>query len=102
MLSASYVGLYVARMIRLFIILWPALLPLFVYVGWCIMRYRRKQAGEAVPAITKPLFHTLIAMIVIGMGCFVIFGAQQPANEGKGYHPAVYKDGVLVPGGISQ
>lgn len=89
-------------MIRLLHILWPALLPLLLYVGWCILRYRRKQAGEDVPALAKPFFRTLVAMIVIGALCFVLLGMEQSANEGRDYQPTHYKDGVLVPGGFAR
>lgn len=89
-------------MIRLLRILWPALLPLLLYAGWCLLRYRKKQAGEEVPALAKPFFRTLVSMIVIGAICFLLLGLEQPANEGKDYHPTHYKDGVLVPGGFSQ
>lgn len=85
-------------MIRLLIILWPALLPLLVYASWCVWRYKRKQAGHEVPPIKAKLFITVIATIVIAALCLVVLGSQQKRNDGKGYQPVQYKDGKLVPG----
>lgn len=85
-------------MIRVLKILWPALIPLLIYAVWCILRYRKKQRGEEVGPITKPLFLTLISSLAIAMLCFVFFGAQQGANEGRNYVPAHVVDGVVVPG----
>lgn len=85
-------------MIRLLLILWPALLPALFYAVWCVWRYRRKQAGHAVPPVTKRLFLTVGATIGIAALCFVLLGAEQAANSGQGYRPAHFKDGVLVPG----
>ncbi len=77
--------------------LWPALLPLVVYAVWCIWRYRRKQAGHAVPPVTKRLYVTIVATIVLAGICLVVFGAEQKPNAGHSYTPAQYKDGVLIP-----
>ena len=87
-------------MIRILIVLWPALVPLLLYAVWCVVRYRRKQAGNAVPPVTHRLFMALVATIVLAALCFVLLGAEQQGDNGKVYHPAQYKDGALVPGGF--
>lgn len=86
-------------MIRLFLLLWPALVPLVGYGAWCVWRYRRKRAGHAVPPITHRLFIALVASIVLAALSFIVLGLEQKPNDGTGYRPAHYKDGVLVPGG---
>ncbi len=87
-------------MIRILLILWPALVPLGLYALWCVWRYRRKQAGHAVPPLTHRLYVTLVASILLAAVSFILLGVEQPANEGRSYVPTHYKDGVLVPGGM--
>ena len=89
-------------MIRIVMMLWPALVPMLVYVVWCVVRYRSKQAGHEVPPLKGPLFAAVVASIALAVLSFVVLGLGQEANDGKQYHPARYENGVLVPGGFER
>lgn len=89
-------------MIRIVLMLWPALVPMLVYVVWCMWRYKRKQAGHDVPPLTTRLFAAVVTSVLLAAACFVLLGLGQDTNDGKQYHPARYEDGVLVPGGFAR
>lgn len=85
-------------MLRLLKILWPALIPLLIYAGWCIVRYRKKKRGEEVGPITKGLFLAVLSSLVVAVLCFVLLGAEQKGTGARAYTPTHVQDGVLVPG----
>jgi len=85
-------------MLRLLKILWPALIPLLIYAGWCVVRYRRKMRGEEVGPIGRGLFLALLSSLLVAVLCFVVLGAEQHATGERAYVPAHVENGTLVPG----
>lgn len=89
-------------MLRVLLMLWPALIPLLFYAVWIARRHARKARGEDVPPITDKLFITVVATFAMAALSFLVFGLTQKPNAGTGYHPVHYKDGVLIPGGMDE
>ncbi len=80
--------------------LWPAFIPILIYVAWLAHRRRKaKKAGIELESITKgTLFWTIIASILIAIGCFLYYGLSSQENAGVRYIPPHVENGKLIPG----
>jgi hypothetical protein len=74
------------------------LLPFVAYALWLMTR----QAGVRNPEnwTLKVLAYLTLAGCLLLVVAIVVFVHFQGAGEGEVYHPAVFRDGVLVPGGF--
>ncbi len=82
--------------------LWPAFIPLILYVLWMLYRrYMAKKHGLALPAYRDgPWMLAVGASLILGMLSFMMLGLLSPGNEGMDYTPTRMKDGQLIQGGF--
>lgn len=81
--------------------LWPAWIPILLYVGWFLWR-TRKHAKEGLekPKITDgPWRMTLLAAMLLAAGSLLLWGLMEPAQQG-GYTPAHMENGKLIRGQV--
>lgn len=90
-------------MTRVFIELWPALLPIGLYLLWHhTQRRKAKKSGKDSPHLKDgPWVSTLLISIAIAIGCLLLFALSQPADKGE-YVPAQLQDGTLIDGQLTQ
>lgn len=89
-------------MIRFIIFrLWPAFLPLIVYMIWHRLKVRQaKKAGLPPPHFRDgPIYWVVISCLGIAALIFVLLGAEMEEQKGV-YVPPYLQDGKLVPGHI--
>ncbi len=89
-------------MTLLFIRLWPALVPIFMYMLW---HRRRKQRhlteGSPVPAFFDgPWISTCIAALGIATVILLFWGFTKPRNGSMVYTPAHMENGSLIKGAM--
>tara|TARA_B100000989_G_scaffold143792_1_gene107149 strand:+ start:1410 stop:1685 length:276 start_codon:yes stop_codon:yes gene_type:complete len=82
--------------------LWPAFIPILLYVLWLSYKRRRaNKAGEEKPGWGDgPLISTLLVSLLLAIGSFLLLGLLQPDNRSGTYRPADMYNGSLVPGDI--
>ncbi len=82
--------------------LWPAFLPILIYVLWPSYRRRKARASgvELEPFTKGSLFWVLVASILIGIACFLYYGLSMPSNAGGTYIPPHLENGKVIPGQI--
>jgi hypothetical protein len=89
-------------MIRLLVFrLWPAFLPLLIYILWHWLAVRRAvKKGLPPPHFRdKPLYWVVIASLGIAALCFLWMGFSMEEQRGV-YIPPMVKDGTMVPGNV--
>jgi hypothetical protein len=75
--------------------LWPALIPLLIWVVW--LRYRKRKGDTLAEIWRGGLYRALIASMLLLIASFLWYGAMQPpAREGK-YVPPRYDGTILSP-----
>ncbi len=87
---------------RFIFYLWPALIPIILYIGWLIIvRQKIKKRAiesEVLPGLKDgPWVWTLLASVAIAIFCFLFLGLASDRMEGQ-YQPAQYIDGKLIDG----
>lgn len=90
---------YNAGMSILFLRLWPAFIPLLLYVIWLWRRrYHSRKADLVQPRFFDgPWLITLISSLVIGIVCLLWLGLQpSKPNPQGGYQPKMFRDGKLI------
>ena len=96
---ASYDG----TMLRLLLInFWPIFVPLVWYVLWmAYRRYRARRKGFYVPRFSEGKWWLpLLLSLLMGIGCFIWLGLQQPANIEAHYTPKYFDGGALNEGKV--
>jgi hypothetical protein len=89
-------------MIRFIIFrLWPAFLPLLVYIIWHRLKVRQaKKDGLPPPHFRDgPIYWVVLACLGLAAASFIFFGAEMEERKGV-YVPPMMRDGKLVPGHI--
>ncbi len=87
-------------MIKLLLLrLWPALIPLLLYLMW--LYYRKRQAAKGIetpPELLRGVrFWMLVASFVLLVISFLILDFTRPAHREGKYVPPKYEDGKLTP-----
>ena len=87
-------------MIRVFFLyLLPLLLPTLLYLGWFLIAKRRDNKG--LPPLTEGPWVWLFGSGLVFMLAILAYVAVTTGSEpGTSYHPPVYQDGKIVPGGF--
>lgn len=82
--------------------LWPAFIPLIVYVLWMLYRRRKAKRDDSIPPAFRdgPWVWAVGASLLIAMLCFISLGLSTPHNSGTSYQPTQLKDGKLIKGGF--
>jgi hypothetical protein len=80
--------------------IWPALLPVALYVLWLLLRRRKaKRAGEDLPTLLSgPWLQTLgVALLLATISLFYL-GLSAEKNAGAAYTPKKFENGKLIDG----
>ena len=89
-------------MLRLLIFrFWPVLIPLLAYWLWhrTIVAKAQKE-GKPIPHFADgPWYWLVLASLLIGVACFIVWGASIEQVKGK-YIPPHMENGVLIPGHV--
>lgn len=80
--------------------LWPALLPVLVYVLWHWRRRNKaRRSGENLPRWQDgPWFWALVVSIVLLIVLLMGIGISSAPNAGTHYQPKRLEDGIVRPG----
>lgn len=86
-------------MIPLLLKLWPALIPLALYIGWLFYMKRRAAHGITTPPelLRGMRRWCVIASVLLLVASFLIVALNQPARRDGRYIPPAFKDGALTP-----
>lgn len=86
---------------RIILELWPAFIPLLLYVAWMARKRRHAvRAGDALPGWMRgPWFWAVLAGIGIAVGCLLTLGVFEGRTKGD-YVPPHMENGTLVPGEV--
>ncbi len=87
-------------MFRLLIFrLWPAWIPILIYIGWHLWRTRKhaKEGLEKPKFFDGPWRTVLLATILLAAASLMVIGLSEPARTGR-YEPAHMENGELVKG----
>lgn len=83
-------------------LLWPALVPLAMYVAYMAWRARRKARGLSVPDIKNLGFYAVVSSLVLAMALFALLAGSQPRMQTMQYQPAALdSDGNLIRSKVS-
>ncbi len=80
--------------------IWPALIPLALYMLWLMSQRRKaKKAGEALPTLLSgPWLPTLgVALLLATISLFYV-GLSAEKNAGASYTPKKFENGKLIDG----
>lgn len=83
--------------------IWPALIPLLLYLVW--LYYRKKRVGHEdemppVELFRGPLFWSLVASLVLLLISLLFFGVAQPTKREGQYVPPHFEGGKISPSRI--
>jgi hypothetical protein len=83
-------------------LLWPALIPLAVYVAYMAWRARRKARGMPVADIKNLGFYAVVSSLVLAIALFALLAVSQPRMQTMHYQPAALdRDGSLIRSKVS-
>jgi hypothetical protein len=84
--------------------LWPALIPLLLYVLWHVWRARkyREQGLEAPKLKDGPWMATLLIMLGLAALCLIVLGVLAPKRNHVAYEPARIENGKIVKGHLDE
>lgn len=90
-------------MIRLLIKIWPAFIPIALFMLWYLLACRKHKKGkrETKPTVKEgPWLLTILSSIAIAIICIIFSGLNQESIKGN-YTPAYIQDGKIVEGSVS-
>lgn len=90
-------------MLRILYLIWPAAIPIALFLLWYAWQYRRakKEPQKAMPTFKQsPWFITLIATIIIAIVSLFAIVLSEEGVKGE-YKPATFEDGTLNDGKIT-
>lgn len=94
---------YTIDMIRILLLIWPAAIPLVLFLLWYAWAHRRaKKQPDAVAPIFKesPWKITLMSSVAIAIACLFVIVLSEEGVKGD-YVPAVISEGTLQDGRIT-
>lgn len=91
---------------------WPAFVPIILYIIYrLVKKVRQRKEGEPViiDATTgekrwyeTEIFWVVLSSLLLLIGSFLVFIVFGEYGSDGTYQPAQFKDGVLIPGKISE
>ena len=79
-------------------VIWPALVPLLGYLLYVAWRAHKRAHGQEMPPLRRAGFLSVVACLLLSIGCFVFLGANQQPHQPRQYEPThLNDDGTLQP-----